>query len=524
MAAIDGRPDTGWAEVYGGGETIVFRPAQPIRAAPGAQVVVRIWHLTKPYLAIGKFRIAFSSLSQPDLSANGAPDDVLALIRKPEAQRSHDEEAKVEAAYRNVAPELADLHRKQAQIEGARRLLLGQIPTTLVSEATTPRTIRILPRGNWMDDSGAIVEPGVPHFLPQIPGKGRATRLDLANWITAPDNPLTARVFVNRMWQLFFGQGIVKTADDFGVQGEAPVNPELLDWLATEFVASGWDVKQLVRLIVTSHTYQQTSDVAPALLARDPENRLMARQTPRRLDAEFIRDVALAAAGVLSPRVGGPSARPYQPKGYLAALNFPRREWAPDAGEDLYRRGLYTFWQRSFLHPSLLAFDAPTREAGTCTRALSNTPLQALALTNDPIFVEAARLFAARMMTEGGDTRLSRAMNDPSGGPSDNRPAGGKARLPSFRPDAESGEGFVSRLTFAYRIALSRDPQPQETVVLRRLFSQELARYAKDRAAARELISVGDSPVEADLDPTTLAAWTAVARALLNLHETITRS
>jgi len=527
MATIDGRPDTGWAEVYGGGETIVFRPAQPIRMAPGAQLVVHLRHQTKPYLAIGKLQISLSSLPQPDLSANGAPDDVLALIRKPEAQRTHDEEAKVEAAYRNVAPELADLHGKQAHLETARRLLLGQIPTTLVSEATTPRTIRILPRGNWMDDSGDVVDPGVPHFLPQIASKGHATRLDLANWITAPDNPLTARVFVNRLWQLFFGLGIVKTADDFGVQGEAPVNPELLDWLATEFVASGWDVKHIVRLIVTSSTYQQTSDVSPALLARDPENRLMARQTPRRLDAEFIRDVALMAAGVLSPRVGGPSARPYQPKGYLAALNFPRREWAPDAGEDLYRRGFYTFWQRSFLHPSLLAFDAPTREAGTCTRAVSNTPLQALVLTNDPIFVEAARLFAARILTEGGEdiaSHLSRALKDPARGPADNRPAGGKARLPGSRPDSEGVDSFVARLNFAFQTALSRNPDPQEVAILRRLFSQELARYDKDRAAARDLISVGDSPVEADLDPATLAAWTAVARAILNLHETITRS
>src|SRR5438552_2636448 len=281
-----------------------------------------------------------------------------------------------------------------------------------------------------MDDAGEIVEPGVPLQVPQLCGRGRATRLDLANWIVSPRNPLTARVFVNRLWKLFFGVGLAKNLDDFGKQGELPAHPELLDWLADEFMRSGWDVKHMVRLIVTSRCYRQSSKVRPDLLARDPYNRLYARQSPLRLDAEFVRDVALRASGLLSEKIGGPSVRPYQPRGYLAALNFPRREWSADQGEALYRRGLYTQWQRAFLHPSLLAFDAPTREECTASRVVSNTPMQALVLLNDPIFVEAARAFGERIMRHGGTS-------------------------------------FEDRLRLAYRCALSPPPRSAALVTLR---------------------------------------------------------
>ena len=247
-----------------------------------------------------------------------------------------------------------------------------------------------------MADSGEVVQPGVPHFLRQLRKQQRATRADLAAWITADDNPLTARVFVNRLWKLFFGSGLSKVLDDVGSQGEPPVHPELLDTLAVEFVDSGWDVKRLVKLIVMSNTYQQSSSVRDELLEHDPFNRLLARQSRFRLDAEMIRDNALAVSGLLVRNVGGRSAKPYQPAGLYRHLNFPARKYQHDTGADQYRRGLYTHWQRQFLHPAMKAFDAPSREECTAERPRSNTPLAALVLLNDPSYVEAARMFAQR--------------------------------------------------------------------------------------------------------------------------------
>ena len=291
---------------------------------------------------------------------------------------------------------------------------------------------RILPRGNWMDDSAPIVEPAIPRFLGALePGGERATRLDLANWLVSRDNPLTARAFVNRMWRQFFGTGLSKVLDDLGSQGEWPTHPELLDWLAVGVHASGvrrgvracWDVKHIVRTIVTSHTYRQSSMPEPTAGRRDPDNRLLARQSRFRVDAEIVRDIALQVSGLLAERFGGPSVSPYQPDGYLAALNFPKREYSASHGDDLYRRGLYTYWQRTFLHPSLLNFDAPTREECTVNRGTSNTPLQALVLLNDPIYVEAARVFAQNAIANGGksvdaqlDWVFERALNRPPDG------------------------------------------------------------------------------------------------------------
>jgi hypothetical protein len=487
-AAIDGRPETGWTpSVHGGfAPQAVFRLAEPIVGSPDTKLVVTLQQTTKPRLAIGKFRLSLTGLEGADRNPQGVPEAVLAALRKEPAQRTPEEVKRIAEHYRKVAPALEELRCKLARLHAERLLLLGQIPTTLITESTAPRTIRILPRGNWMDDSGEIVSPGVPECLPQIRTTSRATRNDLVNWILSPQNPLTARVFVNRLWKLFFGIGLTKSLDDFGVQGEQPVHPELLDWLASEFMQSEWDVKHMVRLMVTSRAYRQTSRATPALLARDPFNRLYARQSVVRLDAEFVRDTALAVSGLLVKRIGGPSIRPYQPRGYLAALNFPRREWSSDIGENLYRRSLYIHWQRTFLHPSLAAFDAPTREECTVNRATSNTPMQALVLLNDPIFVEAARVFAERMLREGGTT-------------------------------------LEQRITYAYKRALSRLPRPEEIAVLKRLYAKEWVGYRSNQEAAKQLISTGEWPVPADLDSTELAAWTAVARAILNLHETITR-
>jgi hypothetical protein len=314
----------------------------------------------------------------------------------------------------------------------------------------------------------------------------RATRLDLARWLIARENPLVARVFVNRLWKLAFGQGIVKTLDDFGTQGAAPTHGELLDWLAEELVDSGWNVKHMLKLMVMSATYRQSSASTEQLRQLDPYNKWLARQSRFRLDAEMVRDNALATSGLLSLAIGGPSVKPYQPRGYWAHLNFPVREYESDHGENQYRRGLYTYWARTFLHPSLLAFDAPTREECSVERPRSNTPLQALVLLNDPTYVEAARVFARRIVAEGG-------------------------------ADA------TARLRWAFRQALSRAPSAAEIGVLTGLLDKHRSQYAADPAAARQMISAGESPVPDAVDSAELAAWTSVVRVLLNLHETITR-
>jgi hypothetical protein len=348
--------------------------------------------------------------------------------------------------------------------------------------------MRVLPRGNWLDDSGEIVAPGTPASLPPLGVDGRrATRLDLANWMVKPENPLVARVFVNRLWKLFYGQGIVTSLEDFGSQGSWPSHPELLDWLAVEFRESGWDVKHLVRLMVLARTYRQVSTVKPDLHERDPYNRLVARQARFRLDAEMVRDNSLAISGLLVRLVGGGSVKPYQPAGYWAMLNFPKREWDNGKGEDLYRRGLYTYWCRTFPHPSLVAFDAPSREECVVERPRSNTPLQALVLLNDPTYVEAARAFAERIVREGGKE------------PED-------------------------RIQFAYRQALQRRAGPAEVQVVQALFHKHLEQYRANPKAAAELLAVGERPASKDLDAAELAAWSSVARVLLNLHETVTRN
>jgi hypothetical protein len=349
-----------------------------------------------------------------------------------------------------------------------------------------PRTVRILARGNWLDDSGEVVQPATPEVLPAAKYENRQqARLELGRWFASREQPLTARVFVNRLWKLLFGQGIVRTLDDFGIQGALPTHPELLDWLAVEFMESGWNVKHLVKLMVMSRSYQQSSHASQQLRDRDPGNQWLARQSPFRLDAEFVRDNALAISGLLSRKIGGPSVKPYQPAGYWRYLNFPVREWQNDRGEGLYRRGLYTHWQRTFLQPSLLAFDAPSREECTVERPRSNTPLQALVLLNDPTYVEAARVFATRV--------------------------------------AEQSGGLNERLTFAFRQALQRSPTDQEKEVLIGLWKKHRDEYAKEPGNAEALLKVGEWPLAANSDKVELAAWTSVCRVILNLHETITR-
>jgi hypothetical protein len=426
------------------------------------------------------------SLTLPQVRA--LPQNVRdVLLLDPKAR--NDKQRETLAAYsRASVPALEAARKELAEAETRKKDFEQAIPTTLVSMPVPPRTVRILKRGNWLDESGEIVQPAVPAFLGSIGTKEkRATRLDLARWLVSPDNPMTARVFVNRLWKIMFGQGLVKTVDDFGAQGQPPTHPELLDWLATEFISSGWDVKHMVKLMAMSATYRQSCQAGKEQRERDPTNLLLSRQNRFRLDAEFVRDNALAIAGILAPKVGGPSVKPYQPEGYWQYLNFPKREYHPDHGPAQHRRGMYTYWQRTLPHPSLIAFDAPSREECTAERPRSSTPLQALVLLNDPSYVEAARAFAERVIKEGGPS-------------------------------------VSERLNLAYRLALSRDLKPEESKVLTALYQKHLNEYRADKAAAQKYLSVGEWAVPKEMDLAELAAWTSVTRTILNLHETITRN
>ena len=378
-----------------------------------------------------------------------------------------------------------DAKKALGKAKRERDALNREVPTTLITVALEkPRTTRILNRGDWQDDDGEIVGPAVPSFLGKVEtGDQRPSRLDLANWLVGPDNPTTARTFVNRLWKLFYGAGLSRNVDDLGSQGRWPTHPELLDWLAVEFIQSGWDVKHMVTLMVTAKAYARTSKTPQALRESDPANELLARQTRFRLDAEMVRDNALSLAGLLVDEVGGESVKPYQPAGYWQHLNFPQRSWKHDNGPKQYRRALYTHWQRSFLHPAMLAFDAPSREECTAERPRSNTPLQALVLLNDPTYVEASRAFAERILAEGG--------TDPA-----------------------------SRIAWACHEVLSRPPSEEESQLLGNLFTSQRKRYDTDETAAAELLAVGQKESQPSSE---LAAYTAIARTLLNLHETITR-
>ncbi|MGI8602467.1 MAG: PSD1 and planctomycete cytochrome C domain-containing protein [Verrucomicrobiales bacterium] len=375
---------------------------------------------------------------------------------------------------------------------------------TQVTVSQPPRPIRLLPRGNWMDDSGELLSPTVPVIFQAKIGTGASQtasktpnsdigspksppRLKLAKWLCSDENPLTARVIMNRLWAQFFGNGLSPKLDDLGAQGEAPSHPELLDWLAVEFRESGWDLKHMVRLIATSRTYCQSSKIRPELAEKDPANKLLARQNPRRLEAEIVRDNALAIAGLLNPELGGPSVFPWQPPGYYENLNFPQRDYLTQTDDRRLRRGVYMHWQRTFLHPMLANFDAPGREECLAERVISNTPQQALTLLNDPNFTEAALGFAAKMLR----------------------------RLPQA--------GISERLEFLFTHALARLPHAEERRSLTRFFAEQFAQYAKDDAPARALQTNGYLPPADDLPAAQLAAWTQVARVVLNLHETIMR-
>ena len=496
-AATDDKQDAnnGWGVrgVTGVEHAIYFATKEPVSSEGEVTATFVIQQNSGGNQVLGRFRLSATtnpSIVRVSKAALPRPE-IIEVLKVAAEERTEEHKRKLAAYQRSAAPELIDQRRLVADAKKAKADFEATLARCLVSVAADePRTVRILPRGNWMIETGEVMQPALPAYLTvsakKVEGR-RLNRLDLAEWIVSRENPLTARVFMNRLWKQFFGTGLSRVLDDFGMQGEPPVNPELLDWLACEFMESGWDVKHMVRLIVSSRTYKQVSIASKTLQIRDPYNRELARQSRWRIEAELVRDNALSVAGLLVPKIGGPSVKPYQPDGYWENLNFPTRNYEADKGESQYRRGLYTWWQRTFLHPSMLAFDAPSREECAAERNRSNIPQQALVLLNDPTYVEAARAFAARIFKEGGgDT--------------------------------------TARIKWAWQQVLSRAPRADEISTALALLDKHLAEYHRDPQSAEALLKVGLSPAPKDVDPAELAAWTNVARVILNLHETITRS
>jgi hypothetical protein len=475
---------------------------KPIAAQPGDELTISLGSA-----ALASVRLSISPLAGEEPLSSGASDATRKILES-NTQAARAQAIRAFLLGTHAAPAVVDQLRKVfTEIRNCR----GGRAFVTVAVSRDPLVTRVLHRGNWQDETGEIVQPAVPHFLPQIanPQGRRLTRLDLARWLVSSENPLTARAVANRFWAQFFGAGLSAVVDDLGAQGEWPVHPALLDWLACEFrepasngglgdthagstkqdktgeTPHAWDVKHIVKLMVMSSTYRQSSNLRPDLKEIDPNNRLLAFEPPRRLDAEFVRDNALFIAGLLNPDIGGPSDHPYQPAGYYANLQFPDRDYFPEKDERQYRRGIYTHWQRTFLHPMLANFDAPPREECTAMRVVSNTPQQALTLLNDPSFVEAARVFAESLL--------------------------------------EADRNDEKRLDAAFEKALARRPNSKEKQSLLKFLSLQREHYTTEKEESAALMKVGFSRPHGIVTENELAAWTQVCRVILNLQETVTR-
>ena len=440
--------------------TAVFALDTPITVEPGATVTISL-DFSLPNgnkHTIGHFRLALTDAPTPAATVAG----------------------QLAATNPQAAEQVAAIQKKIQEMELT-------IPTTLImAEMPQPRPTFILTRGAF-NQPGEKVEPATPAVLPSMAADLPRNRLGLAKWLVSPENPLTARVTVNRFWQQAFGYGLVKTSEDFGSQGQSPSHPELLDWLAMDFVGKGWDVKRLMKMMVTSATYRQGAAFTPELIETDPENRMLARSGRNRLLGEFIRDQALAVSGLLVDKIGGPSVKPYHPPGIYEQLTEggTTNTYVPGTGDELFRRSLYTYWKRSVPHPAMLFFGTPFREVCTIQRPRSNTPLQALNLMNAPTYVEASRFLAVRMMENSADA--------------------------------------PQRLAYGFRAALARTPRPAEMTILERAHQRALADFRADPEAAKALLAVGTKPADPKYDSAELAAFTSVASTILCMDETITK-
>lgn len=496
--AIDGRKQTGWA-VDGHRKiedrTAVFTLAKPVKIGNDDRLIVTMRHESEHARhSIGRFRLSTTAVARPSFGNNlGLPGDVTAALRTAPAKRNVKQKARLAAHYASIDPKTKSL---RTSVDTAKKSLAAfeiEFVTyvMVMQEMAKPRDTHILDRGVYTEKREKVTM-GVPEtVLGKMPTDAPKNRLGLARWLVSGEHPLTARVTVNRYWAMLFGGGIVKTVEDFGFQGEYPSHPDLLDWLATEYPRIGWDTKAMLKQMVMSATYRQRSEWTDALRERDPENRLLARQSRLRLPSEMIRDQALFTSGLLVEKIGGKSVKPYQPAGLWSEVSFQSKSrttdfYVQDTGEKLYRRSLYTFWKRSMPPPGMATFDAPSREMCILSRPRTNTPLQALLLLNDVTYVEASRALAERAIRESGD-------------------------------DAEA------RIGYAFRMLLAREPDAAEMRVLAGGYAKRIAFYRQNTAAAKKLVARGESKPSAEVDPIELAALTTVVMNILNLDETINR-
>jgi hypothetical protein len=436
-------------------------------------------HSAKQHV-MGRFRVSVSSSAKPDFGTSGLAE---ALKTKP-AQRSKEMKELIAREYSQNDPELLKLQTETQSAQKRISDLRKSFPKVMVMRDGKPRETKVLTRGVYNNPTDVVVSSNTPKSLPPFPKNVPKNRLGLAAWLVDGKHPLTARVTVNRIWQQFFGTGFVKTTENFGVQSERPSHPTLLDWLALEFIKSGWDVKALHKRIVLSAIYRQSSRVTPAQYERDPENRLLARMTRQRLPSWMIRDQALFVSGLLVEKQGGAPVKPYQPGGVWAEATFGKKRYSQDKGEALYRRSLYTFWRR-IVGPTMF-FDESKRQTCEVRRSRTNTPLHALITLNDIAYVEAARAMAQRVLKEGG------ADDD-------------------------------TRVNYAFRLATSRQPKPQEQNLLKKRVEQLRDNYKNDTEATKSLLTVGEFKRDETLDATDHAVYTVLCNLILNLDEVITR-
>ena len=468
-------------------QSITLKFREPLRASKTPYLTVMLVWGGGGKLTGGKCQIF--TLSGNDDQSN-IPQDVRDILGIATEKRTQEQSERLRSYHASLAPERANLRYQIKNIEQRLETLTGKYEVMVMNTAEKPRDTHMLNRGQY-DQPGDLVTAGVPASLPQMSPELPQNRLGLAQWLVDPDHPLTSRVAVNRIWQQFFGRGIVSTSADFGSQGSPPSHPGLLDWMSREFVESEWDVKHLVKTMVMSASYRQSSVTTPEKLEADPYNQLLSRGPRFRLEAEFVRDAVLQVSGLLTERVGGPSVRPYQPPNlwrevsHFGSSPATSQVFVQDHGERLYRRSMYTYWKRTVPPPSMISFDAPSRETCTMQRERTNTPLQALVLLNDPQFVEASRNFAERILQSGTET------------------------------DA--------RIRFAFEQALSRSPSDNELEIVRQTLQAELTRFQENPDAATAYLQYGEADRDTGLAPEEHAAWTTIATLIFNLSEMITK-
>jgi hypothetical protein len=481
--AIDGKKDTHWTIPNGDAKphAAVFQLKSPAGHGGGTRLNVALLQNYHQSENIGRLRISVTTDPRPGVEAAGVPEDVEAIVLSPAGQRSPEQAARLMLHFLSVTPLLATQQQAIAQLRAS---MPAQQTTLAMQERAVPRVTRIMHRGEFLQPKEEV-GAGVPAVLHKLPN-GERNRMALARWLVAPQNPLIGRVTMNRVWATYFGRGIVNTVEDFGIMGEKPSHPELLDWLATEFVRQNWSMKSMHRLIVTSATYRQSSRVTPELLEKDPANVLLARGPRIRVQAETVRDIALAASGLLNNKIGGPSVYPPQPPG-VAELSYGPLAWPTSEGPDRYRRGLYTYLKRTSPYPGLIVFDGPTSEVTCTVRIRSNTPLQALTTLNDAVFVEAAQALGRRVVEE---------------------------------VESDSPEERIRQM---FRLCVARSPEPGEVEKVRAFYEKQLNRFRAKEADPAVVALPDPKAVPSGMDVPEVAAWTMVARTVMNLDETVTK-